>query len=69
MNYPVRLERKLGSEILATIADIQITPKDNLKRFLVLKKRLEKQVRRYTELTGSDFLMKDKISEYGYIVD
>lgn len=61
-----RLERKMGSEVLETVADIQMTPKDNVKRFLVLQKRLKKQVARYQEYTGSEFLLNTSPSHYGY---
>lgn len=60
-----RIERKLGADILATIADIELTPKDQIKRFLILKKRLKKRIARYTEYTGSEFLLH-KPSQYGF---
>lgn len=63
MNYQ-REERKLGAHILATVAEIQRTPSDNKKRFTILRKRLEKAVRRYQLLTGKNHL--DPEVDYGY---
>lgn len=60
-----KIERKLGAEILETVASIQILPKDQPKAFIVLRKRLEKRVKRYQEYTGSDFLLH-KQEDYGF---
>lgn len=60
-------ERKMGSAILGTIKDIQETPKGNLKQFQVLKRRLERQVKQYTEYTGRDRL--DPNVAYAYRTD
>lgn len=59
-----RRERKMGARILATIAEIQSTPTDNVKRFVLLRKRLEKVVERYKAYTGRDNL--DPLVDYGY---
>lgn len=51
-----RLERKLARAIVATVGDIGLCPKDNLQRFLLLKRRLERLVGQFKALTGRDTL-------------
>lgn len=57
-----RIARKLGTDIVTTLADITLVPKDNVKRFLVLKKRLAKQIDRYKEYTGRDTLSPEIVA-------
>lgn len=51
-----RTERKMGNEILDLISEMYLTPRDNLVRFNVLKKKLDKKIRRFQEYTGRDTL-------------
>jgi len=65
MTIDPRTERKLGALILETIGEIQTTPTDNVTRFLLLKKKLEKQTKRYTAYTGSEYLLHEP-KDYGF---
>lgn len=60
----IKRERKMGADILETVRDIQATPHDNIKRFIILKKKLEKFIKRYQEYTGRDTL--DPTVDYGF---
>jgi len=59
-----RTERKLGRAILELVADMQATPRDNVARFMIIRKKMLKAVERYKEYTGRDNLLPDV--DYGY---
>lgn len=63
-----RIERKLGRRILATIAEMRETPRDNLKRFTVVQHRLARFVEQYKATTGKDRLIHP-MEYYGYRKD
>jgi len=56
-------ERKFARAILSTLAEIQITPRDNQHRFNILEKRLKKQVQCFRDFTGRDTLGEELTSE------
>lgn len=60
-----RTERKMGARILATVAEIQITPNDNIQRFTVLKRQLVRYTKAYKEFTGSERL-EYPVEYYGF---
>lgn len=60
-----KTERKLGARILATVAEIQATPKDNVQRFTILRRRLVRYAKAYREFTGSDRL-EHPVEHYGF---
>lgn len=62
-----RIERKLGRAILRTIADIELCPPDSIKQFLVLKRRLKRNVDAFKELTGRDILGEELLREIGQV--
>lgn len=52
MTYDSHKARKLRRAVLATVANITMTAPSNIKRFLLLKRRLEKDIARFEEYTG-----------------
>jgi hypothetical protein len=60
-----RQERKLGRDVLETISEIGTCPRDNVRQFLVLKKRLVRRVKAYQIYTGSEKLLH-KADYYGF---
>ena len=60
-----RIERKLGRKVLAAIADMGATSRDNLDRFHIVKHQLERAVADYTKYTHRDTLLHP-VDYYGY---
>lgn len=56
MTIDLRLERKMGNEILAIISEMYLLPRDNLTRFHILQKKLDRKIKRFQEYTGRDTL-------------
>lgn len=60
-------EVKLGRAVLEAITEIQETPKDNVKRFLVVERKLKRAVKAYKAYTGSDYLIGKTTAHYGFV--
>ncbi len=59
-----RIERKLGKRVLALMMEIRSVPQGDIKRFVVVKRKLARAVADYTKYTGRDTL--DPNVDYGY---
>lgn len=62
-----RIELKLGRKVLATIAEMGDTPRNNTERFAVVKRQLARAVAAYMKYTGSEKLLLAP-GKYGYHV-
>lgn len=58
-------EKKLGRIILETMNEIAATPHDNVRRFLIVERRLKRAVKAYRDYTGSDYLLGTSPAHYG----
>lgn len=63
--FDPRTERRLGRAFIEAVLDIGRTPQDNIARFKVAKRNLERAGKKYIAYTGSDKLLNDT-SHYGY---
>lgn len=52
-----RTERKLGRAVLELVIELQSVPTDNLARFNVVRRQLERAAEKYTGHTKSDVLL------------
>ena len=62
-----RDERKLGRAVLECVMEIKETPHNQMLRFNVLKRRLERVTGAYREATGSEYLLHNA-NYYGFEV-
>lgn len=63
-----RTEKKMGKRILEVVAEMRTVPRENVQRFIILKRRLTRLTNAYREFTGKDRL-EFPIDYYGYRQD
>ena len=61
-----RLERKLGRKVLHYMAEMSLTPRTDVRRFAIVKKKCARAIADYTRYTGRDHLLAD--TDYGYTI-
>jgi len=60
-------EIKYGRAVIESFMEIQKTPKDNVKRFIIVRRQLERAAKKYSAHTKSEFLLHEP-AYYGFVV-